>query len=183
MIIVLILHSFFLLIYINLIRSFICNTKRPSVKQSMKCKEVQNWQICQWTPCQLSIDALNTATPNLADLLADPPHQLSIDALNTATPNLADLRQTYPPSIEHRCLEYCYTELGRSASRPTPHQLSLDALNSATANLADLLADLQPPPAIEHRSLENHYTTYLADGPPQLSIELCKTITPHKFHI
>ena len=66
-------------------------------------------------PRQSSIDALNTATPNLADLLADLPLQLSIDALNTATPNLADL---------------------------------------------------DPPPPIEHRSLENHYTTYLADGPP-----------------
>ena len=38
------------------------------------------------------VDALNTTTLNLADLLADlPPNQLSIDALNTATPNLADL--------------------------------------------------------------------------------------------
>ena len=41
----------------------------------------------------MSIDALNTATPNLADepTLADgPPSEMSIDALNTATPNLAD---------------------------------------------------------------------------------------------
>ena len=60
-----------------------------------------------------------------------PPGQLSIDALNTTTPNLADL----PPSIEHRCLEYCYTKLGRST--PTT-QLSIDALNTATPNLADL---------------------------------------------
>ena len=47
-------------------------------------------------PPQLSIDALNTATPNLADILADLPQispingQSSIDALNTTTPNLAD---------------------------------------------------------------------------------------------
>ena len=41
---------------------------------------------------QLRIDALNTATPNLADLLADlPPSELNIAALNTATLNLADL--------------------------------------------------------------------------------------------
>ena len=57
------------------------------------------WQID--TPSQLSIHALNTATPNLADL-ADiaqctymhgrlTPSQSSIDALNTTTPNLADL--------------------------------------------------------------------------------------------
>ena len=52
-------------------------------------------------PSQLSIDAWNTTTPNLADL-ADiaqrtymhgrpTPRQSSIDALNTATPNLADM--------------------------------------------------------------------------------------------
>ena len=41
---------------------------------------------------QSCTDDFNTATPNLADLLADlPPSQLSIDALNTATLNLADL--------------------------------------------------------------------------------------------
>ena len=81
-------------------------------------------------PHQSSIDALSTITPNLADLLGDlPPSiehrclplspstgrsippQLSIDALNTTTPNLADLPTQ---SIEHRCLEYRYTKLGRS---------------------------------------------------------------------
>ena len=39
------------------------------------------------------------------------PSQWGIDALNTATPNLADLRADLPPSIKHRCLEYCYTKL------------------------------------------------------------------------
>ena len=49
-----------------------------------------------------------------------PPSQLCIDALNTATPNLsalADIAQcTYihsrwtSPSIDHTCLEYCYTK-------------------------------------------------------------------------
>ena len=63
------------------------------------------WQINP--PCQLSIDALNTTTPNLADLYVynnayiqiyiyidiyrlTPSHS-SIDAFNTATPNLAHL--------------------------------------------------------------------------------------------
>ena len=44
-------------------------------------------------PSELRIDALNTATPNLADepTLADgSPSELRIDALNTATPNFAD---------------------------------------------------------------------------------------------
>ena len=109
------------------------------------------------TPHQSSIDALNTTTPNLADLLADLPlaiehrcleillhqtwqiywqifpPQLSIDALNTATPNLGD-----------------------PLCRSTLNQSSIDALNTTTPNLADLLADL--PPSIEDRCLEYHYT-------------------------
>ena len=67
---------------------------------------------------------------NLADIAqctyipkADgPPSQSSIDALHTITPDLEDIVQcTYIPtahglpplSIEHRCLAYCYTKLGR----------------------------------------------------------------------
>ena len=51
------------------------------------------------TPHQLSIDALKTATPNLAHVMAEQctythgrwiPLQMSIDALNTTIPNLAD---------------------------------------------------------------------------------------------
>ena len=45
------------------------------------------------------------------------PLQLSIDALNTATPNLAHLVKPTGRSLsleKHRCLEYCYTKLGRS---------------------------------------------------------------------
>ena len=89
-----------------------------------------------------------------------PPSQLSMDALNTATPNLADLEDIaqcrYLPGrltpslqlINNRCLEYCYTKLGRSRRYSTmqiyawqidPHsQLSIDALNTAIPNLADL---------------------------------------------
>ena len=70
-------------------------------------------------PSQLSIDALNTTTPNWVDLadiaqctymhgrLTPPPSQSSIDALNITTPNLAHLAdiaqctymhgQIYPP--------------------------------------------------------------------------------------
>ena len=86
------------------------------------------------------------------------PSQSSIDALNTATPNWADLADitqcTYmhgkwnPQSIKHRCLEYCYTKLGRSSRYSTKHiyawqidcpsQLSIDALNTATPNWVDL---------------------------------------------
>ena len=95
-------------------------------------------------PGQLSIDALNTTTPNLADLMADlltdVPLQLSIDALNTATPNLADLM----------------TDL------PLPSQLSIGAFYTTAPNLADLMTDILAdlPPEIEHRCLEYHYTKH-----------------------
>ena len=134
------------------------------------------------------------------------PHLSTIDALNTITPNLADVP---PTSIEHRCLEYCYTKLGRSHiwqicladlppvkhrcleyhytklgrshiwqiclaycytkhGRSTPHQSSIYALHTITPNLADLLADLifgrstgrSTPPSIDHRCLEYHYTKH-----------------------
>ena len=102
---------------------------------------------------------MHTATPNLADIVqctyiptADGPPQSSVDALHTATPNLADIAQcTYiqtadgPHSIEHRCLAYHYTKLGRYStmhtymdSRWTPSQLSIDALYTTTQNLADI---------------------------------------------
>ena len=122
--------------------SRICQQVYPSIKH--RCLEYHYtklgrshiWQIClaDLPPCQSSIDALHTITPNLADLLADLifgisalqiyPLQSSIDALNTITPNLADLLadlifgrsawQIYPLPIKHRCLAYHYTELGRS---------------------------------------------------------------------
>ena len=53
-----------------------------------------------------------------------PPSQSSIDALNSTTPNLVDLADiaqcTYkygrltPQPIDHICLEYRYTKIGRS---------------------------------------------------------------------
>ena len=86
--------------------------------------------------------------------------QSSIDALNTVTPNLADL----PPSIKHRCLEYHYTKLGRSTPhQPSidalntvtqhfavlpPGQLSIDALITITPHLADL-----PPKSAMHHGI------------------------------
>ena len=61
----------------------------------------------------------------------DSPSQSSIDALNTAAPNLADLADiaqcTYmhgrsnPQSIEHRCLKYHYTKLAISSRYSTMH--------------------------------------------------------------
>ena len=51
-------------------------------------------------------------------------------------------------SIEHRCLEYCYTQFGRSSRYITMH-------------IYPWQIDPTPPP-IEHRSLENYYTKYIS---------------------
>ena len=81
------------------------------------------------------------------------PSQSSIDALNTTTPNLADLADiaqcTYmhgkwnPQSIEHRCLEYCYTKLGSSSRYSTMHIYTWQ---------------IDPPGSIKHTCLEYCYT-------------------------
>ena len=60
------------------------------------------WQM---DPPQSSIDALITATPNLAHLMAD----VYIYRQCTYTHG----RWTPPWPIKHRCLEYYYTKLGR----------------------------------------------------------------------
>ena len=88
--------------------------------------------------------------------------------------------QIYPP-IKQRCLEYCYTKLGRStplnqAQMPWiplhhtwhiyPPQLSIDALNTITPTLADL------PPKIKHKCLEYHYTK-LGRSTPQSTKHRC----------
>ena len=82
-----------------------------------------------------------------------PPSQSSIDALNTTTPNLADIyigQCTYthgrltPQPIEHRCLEYCYTKLGRS--------IYVEQCIYTHGRLTP------PPPPSEQRFLENCYT-------------------------
>ena len=72
-----------------------------------------------------------------------------------------------------------------------PLQSSIDALNTATPNLVDLMADLyidrtmhiylwQIDPPIKHRCLQYCYTT-LGTSHGRSSIDLCKTIMPHKF--
>ena len=46
-----------------------------------------------------------------------------------------------PQGIENRCLEYCYTKLGRwtyfGKWAPLPGESRIDALNTTTSNLAD----------------------------------------------
>ena len=89
-------------------------------------------------PHQLSIDALNTITPNLAG--KSNPHQLSIDALNTITPNLAG-RSTGRSTPCQLSIDALNTITPNLASRSMPHQSSIDALDTVTPNLADLLEE------------------------------------------
>ena len=84
--------------------------------------------------------------------------------------------QIYPPSIEHRCLEYHYTKLGRS----TPHQSNINALSTITPNLADLLPDLPPINPAEMPWVLLHQTWQIY--PHQLSIDALHTVTPNLAH-
>ena len=114
-------------------------------------------------PSQSSIDALNNATPDLADLAdiaqctymhgRSTPQSIKHRYLEYHYTKLGrSSRYMYgrstPQSIKHRCLEYCYTKLGRSSRYSTMHicawqidppsQLSIHALNTTTPNSGDL---------------------------------------------
>ena len=79
-----------------IIRSFVCNTKRPSVKQGMKHKWVQNWQICQWTPQSIEHRWLAYHYTKLGR------------------------SANGPPPIENGCLEDHYTEWFSWQTDPAP---------------------------------------------------------------
>ena len=96
-------------------------SKMTSVMTTPKHPGVQIWQIY---PLQVSIDALNTITPNLADLS---PIEHRCIAYHYTKLGRSTSRST--PPIKHRCLEYHYTKLGRSAGKSTP-QSSIDALHT-----------------------------------------------------
>ena len=118
------------------------------------------WQMNPHPLLQSSIDLWKTNTPKLFHIL----HNAYIP--------MADW--PHPWSIEHRCLEYCYTKFGRSTGRSTPSQLSIDALITVTPNLADL-------PPIELRCVEYCYTklgrSTGRSTPSQLSIDALNTAT------
>ena len=98
--------------------------------------------------------------------MVDGPPQLSKDAFNTTTPNLAHLMAeqcTYtcgrwtPQSIKHRCLEYHYTKLGRS--------IYIEQCIYTHGRLIPL--------AIKHRCLEYCYTTLGTSHGRSIYIEQC----------
>ena len=59
-----------------------------------------------------------------------------------------------------------------------PLQSSIDALNTTTPNLAHLMADLYI-----YRTMHIYLWQIDPSSLLQLSIDLCKTITPKEFHI
>ena len=132
-----------------LFRSFVCNTKRPSVKQSIK----------------------QQVSSNLADepSLADAPHTRAemswIPVQKTWHMNL--LWPMDPPVPEQRCLEYQNTKLGRWTyfGQWTPQYQSRDALNTSTQNLADEPTLANGPHLYQSRDALNTSTQNLADEP------------------
>ena len=137
------------------------------------------------TPHQLSIDALSTVSPNLADLPPSiehrcleyhytklgrsTPQQLSIDALHTITPNLADL----PPSIKHRCLENHYTKCGRSSYWEICNLLSVGNLVSGIEKYGDSTMSLSLSLTVKRGRSTGRST------PHQLSMDALSTVTPN----
>ena len=119
-------------------------------------------------PCQWSIDALNTVTPHLADLLADgPPGQLSMDLWKTITPNNFHDRMTLAlsPPIDHRSMEDHYTEYFWQMD---PSSNSAWISGRPLHQIIFMTGWHLPPPPIDNRTMEDHYTEYfwLMDPPP-----------------
>ena len=98
--------------------------------------------------------------------------------------------QIAPLSIEHKCLEYCYTNLAHlmaslsvyieqctcTYGRLSPLlQSSIDALNTVTPHLAHLMADLY---IYIYRTM---YIYLWQIDLLQLSIDLCKTLHKMSF--
>ena len=109
------------------------------------------------------------------------PNQSSIDALNIATPNLADLADiaqcTYmhgrptPQSMEHRCLEYHYTKLDRYSRYSTIHIY--------TWQTYPLLQSMLDPRQI---TTPNKFHDRLTHPLLQSTIDPWQTTTSNKFH-
>ena len=136
---------------------------------------------------QSSIDLWKTITPEVSYIaqcnlpMAELPPLIGHRCLEYCYTKLGRSTNTSIPSIEHRCLEDHYTKLGISTGRPSPSQLSIDPLNTITPNLADLLADLPPGQSSSdalHTATPN-LTDLLADIPPSQS-SIVALNTPHQ---
>ena len=82
------------------------------------------------------------------------------------------------PSIKHRCLQYCYTKLGRCTGRSTL-QSSIHALNTDTCQTLQMYWQIYPPKL----SIDAFNTDYTklgrSDVPLTSSIHALNTTTPN----
>ena len=98
-----------------------------------------------------------------------------------------------PKSIKHRCLEYCYTKLGRSSRYSTMH---IYAWQIDPPPQCTYIHGKWNPQSIEHRCLEYHYTKLGRSSryitmhiytwqiyPLQYSIDVLNTTTPKLAHL
>ena len=143
-----------------LVRSFVCNTNGPSVKQSMKC------HVC------------STLAHGLADL---PPPQLQASSgqawqfhISTVRPHIGRSTGTCRlPYIAHADLPLHMQIYPLINSNADLRFILIDSypqsrsLNIVPADLHLAPADLPPPPSIEHRCLEYHYTKLGRSTTPQ----------------
>ena len=75
-----------------------------------------------------------------------------------------------PQWIKNRCLEYCYTKLGRWTyfgwwTPSLPSELRIDTLNTPIPNLADKPTLADGPPSESRIDVLNTATPNLADEP------------------
>ena len=109
---------------------------RPLHQISFTYRRMHIYTNGRWTPCQSNIDALNTATPNLAGLTdiaqCTCMHDRWTPPINQP---LLHTRPLHQISFTYRRM-HIYTN-----GRWTPHQLSIDSLKTSTPNLA-ALADI-----------------------------------------
>ena len=93
-----------------------------------------------------------------------PTPQLGTDALNTTTPNWADLLTDLPQSIKHRCLEYHYTKCGISTGKSTPQSIEHRSLEYHYTKLGQIY-----PQSIKQRCLAYCYTKLDRSTPPPVN--------------
>ena len=117
--------------------------------------------------------------------LTPPLLQLIIDLWKTIIPNKFDIyiyiaQWTYmtPQSIKHRCLEYCYTKLGRSTPHSIEHRCHAYCYTKV-GRYSGRSTSRYTPQSIKQQCLEYCYTKLGRST----GTDLWKTITPNKFHI
>ena len=150
------------------IRSFVCNTKRPSVKQSIKLQVSSNLAdkpcSADGPPCTR---AEMTWQMNLLLLMAPPQYQ-SRDDLHATTQNLADepTLANGPPGTRAEMT----WQINLLLLMTPPQYQSRDDFHATTQNLADEPTLANGPPGYQSRDALNTSTQNLADEPWKMNL-------------